>query len=117
MDKHDISPSIDEHVCRRRVDLESIRHPAIFVIGGRKNKYVGTSFYKPFHIRSRVGKADRNHTELRWSRLPIEPLKHRQLSLADVTPGRPKHQQGWFALQRLVAVGLSAKSHQFETGN
>jgi hypothetical protein len=58
MDKHNVSPSIDKNVRRRRVDLEGIRHPSVFVIGSGENKHAGAGFHKRFDIRSRISKAD-----------------------------------------------------------
>ena len=58
MDKHNVSPGIDENVRRRRVDLEGIRHPPVFVISRGENKHAGAGFHKCFDIGSRVSEAD-----------------------------------------------------------
>ena len=92
MNQSDASLSIQQHVCRSGVDLEGLCRPAIFVVRSGIDECSGSLFDKLLDVRSRVGKSDRDDTELRRFVVLIEFAEERQITLAHFAPRRPEHE-------------------------
>src|SRR5690242_20448236 len=91
MNQYNASSSVQQHIGWSGVDLEGMRHPAIFVVRGRIDER--SLFHKSFDVRSGVGESDRDDIELRRLAALIEFAQERQITLAHVAPRRPEDQQ------------------------
>ena len=92
MDENDEALFVQQHIGRRRVDLEGLGNPTIVVVGSGKDERGGPRFDEGLYVRSRIGESNGNNSQLGRFLVLRKVAQQRQLPLTDIAPGRPKHQ-------------------------